>query len=1071
MSIFQNSFNNVLGIFICLFTFTVSTNAQTQPGVTLKVYDIQENMAQLFPLSGTPTPNLHEYRNDINYTGSFSNPTYSETYTNQYIVEVIGEIHAAAAGSYQFQLSSDDGSILTLNEAELINHDGLHGMTPPASATTTLAAGWHPFLLRSFQNTSGAGLKLEWKKPGDSTWSVVPQVNLRTEIAVLVSSPGKKNIIRPGGRAGNGQPLIGTHPHWSITDISINGFAPQVGGMAFLPNGDLLVVAFVPNRFNTNILTYNSHCRIYKVTGTSGSPASVTSTHVAGDGLAGSFTMSECTGMAVVNGNVYVALRDNIYQVSDTNSDGVYDTKTAIINTNWNFHNFHQFVFSIKHINEGGTDYLYGTLSTGVAQSTGLGVPNSHDYFGCMFRVPVPTVGNTSAVEYIAGGLRTPNGLSVGPEGRIFVSDNQGTWNPSNSITEIRADRFYGHYNPLTYPSGESPEIDPSTGSNVVASPNRYEHLAISPKSIQLPQNVISNSPTEGIMRTTGQYAGQMILGELTGGGMRRIFFDKVQGEYQGAVFRFAQGFEAGINRVIEGPDGSLYLGCMGSGGNWAWKGNLTGLMRFTPVVSPPETFEMKAVRAIPGGLEIEFTHPVPSSALSSIVNYTVKQWTYSPTSNYGGANVDESTVTPQSSSVSPDGTRVQLYLPNLKKGYVVYLTTDPVSTTGKAMWATEAWYTLNNKTASSGTSTNAITGRYEAEFAALANGPHLQSNHAGYTGAGFLGGMNTNALETITFTVNAPSAGDHNLTLRYARGTDAGLSSQLTNSGTLRVNVNGGENQTINLDAGTASWATWKDSPALIVSLNAGSNTIVITNPHTGEGIDGVCNFDRIDLNLGSATSPPATLALSQTTIPPGLPAGTNIAHLTGTDPDTGDALSYELGFNNIDFLVSGSTLALTRTLGTGTHAMAVRVIDSTGLYKESAFTINVADGPDSDNDNMDDNWETIFGLNPALDDAALDNDGDGRSNMEEYIALTSPNDSQDYYAVESVTQNGDNTNVTINSRLNRNYQLQKSSSLTNGSWSDVGSLIPGTGSPLQFSYDHSVETRVFLRVIVTKL
>jgi M6 family metalloprotease-like protein len=45
-----------------------------------------------------------------------------------------------------------------------------------------------------------------------------------------------------------------------------------------------------------------------------------------------------------------------------------------------------------------------------------------------------------------------------------------------------------------------------------------------------------------------------------------------------------------------------------------------------------------------------------------------------------------------------------------------------------------------------------------------------------------------------------------------------------------------------------------------------------------------------------------------------------------------------------------------------------------------------------DGDNDGMPSAWETLYGLNPAIDDAGLDADGDGLSNLEEFIKGTDP-------------------------------------------------------------------------------
>lgn len=63
-------------------------------------------------------------------------------------------------------------------------------------------------------------------------------------------------------------------------------------------------------------------------------------------------------------------------------------------------------------------------------------------------------------------------------------------------------------------------------------------------------------------------------------------------------------------------------------------------------------------------------------------------------------------------------------------------------------------------------------------------------------------------------------------------------------------------------------------------------------------------------------------------------------------------------------------------------------------GSYQYPACTVQV----DSDGDGMPDDWETDHGLNPAVNDASLDKDGDFVSNLKEYQDNTDPADKNSF-------------------------------------------------------------------------
>ena len=87
---------------------------------------------------------------------------------------------------------------------------------------------------------------------------------------------------------------------------------------------------------------------------------------------------------------------------------------------------------------------------------------------------------------------------------------------------------------------------------------------------------------------------------------------------------------------------------------------------------------------------------------------------------------------------------------------------------TATPLLSTEAWYTLNTLP---GYVAPVGDGLYELEDGLLTGGAQFDTEHAGFTGTGFVSGFGTAGASSVKIDVNAAKAGDYRMALRYANG------------------------------------------------------------------------------------------------------------------------------------------------------------------------------------------------------------------------------------------------------------------------------------------------------------
>ncbi|MFI7385530.1 family 16 glycoside hydrolase [Streptomyces sp. NPDC049813] len=742
-----------------------------EPGVTLRVFDTQLPLSKLCALKPGQTPNHDRLMRTVDWSTTEDFGGFADNFSAQ----ASGYLVIPSDGTYSFRLTSDDGSRLTIDDREVIDHDGLHGAEPKDGAVQ-LTAGSHPFRVDYFEATGGQQLTLAWKPPGAADFGVVPTGALSTDAGVVrVTAPGRKECEAGADSPGDGLPLTGVRPDLDLTDLRPDGFEPQVTGMDWLPDGRLALSTWGGSENVAGEVYLLDH-----VTGET-DRTEVGVTKIASG-------LREPMGIKYVDGSLYVSQKHELTQLVDTDKDGVTDTYRTV--ATWPYGgNFHEFAFGLLYRD----GYFYVNLSVAIDYGGATTTPQPAPGRGATYKISK----KTGKISPVAGGLRTPNGIGWGPEGSILTADNQGGWLPASKLVQIKQDRFFNHY---TEPSG------------------LFDDRPVTQPVLWLPQNEIANSPSTPLYLTQGRFAGQVLFGDVTYGGLQRGYLEKVKGQYQGAVFRYTQGLEAGVNRITMGPDGAIYAGGLGADGNWGQPGKLRfGLQKLTP--NGGNTFDIKEMRAVPGGFDLEYTQPLSQETADKLAErYTAEQWRYTPTSDYGGPKIAEERLAVRSATLADEGRTVHLRLDGLKPGRVVHVRSPRpfASASGESLWSTEAWYTLNEMP---GAQPPAAT-LYEAEEARLTGTAGVHTDHTGYSGSGFVDRYNTEGKAATSFDVTVPRAGEYDVNLRYSNGPNP---YQGTKSLSLYAN---GTRLRQSALASTGTWDTWSTKTER-VTLRAGKNTV----------------------------------------------------------------------------------------------------------------------------------------------------------------------------------------------------------------------------------------------------
>jgi cytochrome c551/c552 len=468
----------------------------------------------------------------------------------------------------------------------------------------------------------------------------------------------------------------------------------EVGGLVTLPNGNLGVST---RRGDVYIVENPTSAKPYFRKFASG--------------------LHEILGLAYKDGAFYAAQRGELTKLTDTDLDGKADVYKTIYTWPLSGH-YHEYSFGPK-IAPDGSFFVTANVAFG-----------DEEWWRGESRVPwrgwTMQIFEDGTMRPWATGMRSPAGPGF-INGEFFYTENQGDWIGSGGLWRVPKGAFTGHAAGLVWTDkANSPlKLKQETLFNLIDE-RRIRNAngnAIKPENIiheefktmaeakmvipgiqlpavWLPHAILGISSSEPIMipeNTFGPFAGQILVGDQGMSMISRIMLEKVNGEYQGAALAFRSGFRSGVLRLAWAKDGSLFVGETNRG--WGSAGDANeGLQRliFNQKDMP---FEMKNIKAMPDGFEIEFTLPVDQTSAEDIASYSLETFTYKYNSVYGSPPVDQATAKIKGVKLSNDGLKVRIVTDDLRKHFIHTLTLDGIRSKESfySLIHPTAYYTLHN--------------------------------------------------------------------------------------------------------------------------------------------------------------------------------------------------------------------------------------------------------------------------------------------------------------------------------------------------------------------------------------
>jgi len=362
--------------------------------------------------------------------------------------------------------------------------------------------------------------------------------------------------------------------------------------------------------------------------------------------------LNEGLGLKVVDGQIHVIQRSELSRLVDVDNDGRCD-RIDTLSDDWGLSgNYHEFAYGLPRDAAGN---WYVSLNVSFFDKTWWLGSSTVPYRGWVLQIAP-----NGAVTPFATGFRSPNGINLSPEGELFVTDNQGDWEPAGPLYHVEKGKFYGHPAGLAWTKDyQDSKVTPSQ-HEPTAVPREAPVVWFPYKWSRSAGNMVWDT-SEGKF---GPYWDQMFVAELTNGMVLRVQTEKVKGAYQGTVFLHRQRIGS-VNRVLQAGDGTLMCGFTNRGWGGFPPSHGVGRVRYTGKLP----FDVQTVHQHDDSFHLMLTKPIAKDCMLGPENVVVMQYHYDYWWQYGSPERDHTRLEVTAVDARPGEGGLRIVVPGLQAG------------------------------------------------------------------------------------------------------------------------------------------------------------------------------------------------------------------------------------------------------------------------------------------------------------------------------------------------------------------------------------------------------------------